>query len=73
MIINRTKDAIPSTATTKDLVEALATLDLSSMPPENRRTAINHMLGLILSQKATDPNVRAELFAERLSAIKRAQ
>lgn len=57
-IIDREGDRIQSTATAKDLVQAVTALNLSSLPPENRLAAVMERLGTVMLATTTDPRER---------------
>lgn len=65
-ITNRQAQAHPANITTHELGQAMAQLDLASIPPEKRTKAVMEHLGKIMASTIQSPHVRAELTAARL-------
>ena len=60
MIRNREAERVQSKATPKDLVDAMAALDLQSIPPHLRPLAIQEQLAKVMLHSTTDPVQRAK-------------
>lgn len=69
---NIQKEAMPSSITLRGFGDAMASLDLSSVPPEKRRAAVFDHLIYVMSETVTDP-AKAHELSEAHAAAKKAR
>lgn len=62
---NAQKDAHPANLTLDELGQAMSTLDLSSVPPEKRASAVLDHLARIMGETIKDPVVASEIRQSR--------
>lgn len=71
LIKNPQKEAHPSTLTPDAFARAMQRLDLSSVPPENRGSAIREHMTRIMAGSIIDPTVRFNLAASAIQRFRR--
>jgi len=63
---NRANDSIESTITKEQLGQAMSQLDLSSVSPENRQSAVMDHLMAVMAETVTDRDKSQEIKASRI-------